>query len=245
MKKKIAALALVVLLLVAAVVGGTLAYFTDTDSATNTFTVGDVDIELVEKMQDPEHESVLLDWAPHELVPGGLYPYSYAPNLGWENKLVFVKNTGENDAYVRVKFRYERALEPVLHIESYFNGLAEGEKYYETIDGIEYVVETLYAIDPVKAGYYFGVRDELPADQEPTAYDMYDHTFIDMVWLDTTFDWFNKDYGWFSYGTGDDKTVVMCDYGMPNFEVTVIAEAIQADSFDNYEEAFAAFDAQA
>ena len=48
MKKKILALCLVVALAVTAVVGGTLAYFTDTDNETNTFTVGNVKIDLLE-----------------------------------------------------------------------------------------------------------------------------------------------------------------------------------------------------
>ena len=48
MKKKITAIALVVCLVAVAVVGGSLAYFTDTDDATNTFTVGKVDITLTE-----------------------------------------------------------------------------------------------------------------------------------------------------------------------------------------------------
>ena len=48
MKKKITALCLCVALLAIAVVGASLAYFTDTKSATNTFTVGNVKIELLE-----------------------------------------------------------------------------------------------------------------------------------------------------------------------------------------------------
>lgn len=48
MKKKILVLCLVVALAVTAVVGGTLAYFTDTDNETNTFTVGNVKIDLLE-----------------------------------------------------------------------------------------------------------------------------------------------------------------------------------------------------
>ena len=48
MKKKILVLCLVVALAVTAVVGGTLAYFTDTDNETNTFTVGNVKIDLIE-----------------------------------------------------------------------------------------------------------------------------------------------------------------------------------------------------
>ena len=46
MKKKIVALALVICMLAIAIVGGTLAYFTDTDAQTNTFTAGKVGIKL-------------------------------------------------------------------------------------------------------------------------------------------------------------------------------------------------------
>lgn len=48
MKKKIVALCLCVALAVVAIGGATLAYFTDTKTATNTFTVGNVKIELLE-----------------------------------------------------------------------------------------------------------------------------------------------------------------------------------------------------
>ena len=46
--KKITAIALVVCLVAVAIVGGSLAYFTDEEKATNTFTVGNVDITLTE-----------------------------------------------------------------------------------------------------------------------------------------------------------------------------------------------------
>ena len=48
MKKKITAIFLCVALVAIAVVGASLAYFTDTKSATNTFTVGNVKIDLIE-----------------------------------------------------------------------------------------------------------------------------------------------------------------------------------------------------
>lgn len=51
MKKKKTIIAAVVLLLVF-VVGGAIAYFTDTDTKTNTFTIGNVDIDLVETAWD-------------------------------------------------------------------------------------------------------------------------------------------------------------------------------------------------
>lgn len=52
MKKKITAIALVVCLVAVAIVGGSLAYFTDTEEATNTFEVGNVDITLTEPNWD-------------------------------------------------------------------------------------------------------------------------------------------------------------------------------------------------
>ena len=48
MKKKITAIFLCVALLAIAIVGASLAYFTDTKTATNTFTVGNVKIDLIE-----------------------------------------------------------------------------------------------------------------------------------------------------------------------------------------------------
>lgn len=68
MKKKILALCLVVVLAVTAVTGVTLAYFTDvTDTATNTFTVGNVDIELDEPNWDPEENG-------NNIMPGAEFP---------------------------------------------------------------------------------------------------------------------------------------------------------------------------
>ena len=48
MKKKILALSMCIALAAIAIVGASLAYFTDTKSATNTFTVGNVKIQLLE-----------------------------------------------------------------------------------------------------------------------------------------------------------------------------------------------------
>lgn len=83
MKKKILALALVVVLAVTAVTGATLAYFTDNDAKTNTFTVGNVQIELTEPKWEGKVEKV---------YPGQVL-----------DKDPTVTNTGANPCYVRVK----------------------------------------------------------------------------------------------------------------------------------------------
>ena len=87
MKKKIIAVCLIVALAATAVIGGTLAYFTDKDVAKNTFTVGNVDIELTE----PKWTSTGSQDAP-EVYPGE--PLAKDPT---------VENIGANPCFVRIK----------------------------------------------------------------------------------------------------------------------------------------------
>lgn len=83
MKKKIIALCLIVALAATAVIGGTLAYFTDTDEATNTFTMGNVRIDLQETF-DAENAV--------------LRPGSQSTNK--IEKKVWIENIGTENAYV-------------------------------------------------------------------------------------------------------------------------------------------------
>ena len=96
MKKKITAIALVVCLVAVAIVGGSLAYFTDTKEAENTFTVGNVDITLTE----PNWTSTGSQDAP-EVYPGE--PLAKDPT---------VKNDGANPCFVRIKVEGLDCLDP-------------------------------------------------------------------------------------------------------------------------------------
>lgn len=87
MKKKMVTICLVVALVLTAVAGGTLAYFTDTADANNTFTVGNVDITLTE----PNWEGTGSNDAP-EVYPGE--PLAKDPT---------VTNAGANPCFVRIK----------------------------------------------------------------------------------------------------------------------------------------------
>lgn len=93
MKKKIVSLCLVAALAATAVVGGTLAYFTDDDAKTNTFTMGNVDIQIKEWM-DMDNDGNWEDYQDQELHP---IAQSKAPF----NKLVETFNDGSEDAYIR------------------------------------------------------------------------------------------------------------------------------------------------
>ena len=96
MKKKITAIFLCVALVAIAVVGASLAYFTDTQAARNTFTVGNVKIDLIEQQKG---ESGLEAFESNKiLVPG-------TSDKNAVSKIVTVKNTGKNDAWVWVDLK--------------------------------------------------------------------------------------------------------------------------------------------
>lgn len=86
MKKKIAALVLVIALAATAVIGGTLAYFTDTDQAENVFTVGNVEIKLTEPEWDDHGKAEA-----ETVYPGE--PLDKDPT---------VENIGSNPCFVRI-----------------------------------------------------------------------------------------------------------------------------------------------
>lgn len=92
MKKKIVALCLCIALAVVAIGGATLAYFTDTKTATNTFTVGNVKIKLDEKDIAATDGSRTEEGNAYTIYPGATV-----------EKDPTVTNIGENAAYVRVK----------------------------------------------------------------------------------------------------------------------------------------------
>lgn len=115
MKKKITALFLCVALAAIAIVGASLAYFTDTDNETNTFAVGNVKIDLIEQ----------------ERGENGLQPFTQnkklSPIVGsaqgekdelgmptaknYVDKMVTVQNTGSEKAYIRAYFAIPAALD--------------------------------------------------------------------------------------------------------------------------------------
>ena len=132
MKKKIVAICLCVALAAVAVVGASLAYFTDTKSATNTFTVGNVKINLIEStyhrtgsdnagdmsVPDPTAKAAGMEFVPDgwtvftdDEIKADAAKYSDYIGKRGENmvpgrnvvKCPYVINEGANDAYVRIR----------------------------------------------------------------------------------------------------------------------------------------------
>lgn len=119
MKKKIIAICLCVALVAVGIVGATLAYFTDTDNATNTFTVGKVKIDLIEQQRayDEKGEVTgLVDFVDGKALKpivgsaqGVKDKYGMSTAKNYVDKIVTVKNL-EEDAYVRVYIAVPAAL---------------------------------------------------------------------------------------------------------------------------------------
>ena len=133
MKKKLTAIFLCVALVAIAVVGASLAYFTDTKSATNTFTVGNVKIDLIESkyhrtgsdnagdtsVPDPTTKAAGMKFVPDGWTvftddeikaDAKTYATDYLAVKGKNMvpgrgvvKCPYVVNTGANDAYVRIR----------------------------------------------------------------------------------------------------------------------------------------------
>lgn len=114
-KSKILAAALCTSMLATAVVGGTLAYFTDVDKDDNVFQMGNVKIEQNEYERIPEADGELQVFTQNKnvlpavhknLTKGPLSVNGYDFNIrslegNYVDKIVNVKNTGNNQAYVR------------------------------------------------------------------------------------------------------------------------------------------------
>ena len=115
MKKKIVALCLCVALAVVAIGGATLAYFTDTDEATNTFTAGGVKIDLIEQergengLQNFTQNKVLLPIVGSAQGEKDEYGQPVAAN--YVDKMITIKNTSKSDAWVRAYFAIPSALD--------------------------------------------------------------------------------------------------------------------------------------
>ena len=97
MKRKLLAVAVTVICL-SMMAYGTLAYFTAEDTAHNVITSGEIDIELQE-WADAEKTTPFPEDGVSGVMPGTEV-----------TKIVEVKNTGANDAYIRVKVEKEFVL---------------------------------------------------------------------------------------------------------------------------------------
>ena len=169
LNKKITTLSLVAALAATTIIGGTMAYFTDIDRKDNVFTTGNVKIELVE----------IFDEENSKLIPAT----GSAQNGTLKNgitKEVSVKNTGSEDAYVRVHIAIPQVLdngdptfnagENVLHFNYDKNSIGEGKWDWSKATGTPYEGDWNYyeqIIDNIKYNVYVVTyASELPGGEE-------------------------------------------------------------------------------
>lgn len=107
MKKKIFAITLCVAMLAIMVVSGTMAYFTDKDAQTNTFTAGKVGINLdeavVAKQNDPE-KARYGDLVATNTRTDGTQNYHLFPGMTVDKDPTITVDSDSEDAFIAAKF---------------------------------------------------------------------------------------------------------------------------------------------
>lgn len=252
MKKKILSIALVVAM-VAVIAAGSLAYFTDDDDATNTFTVGNVKIDLLEQERGANGELQAFTQN-KKLYPivgsaqGEKDALGMPTAKNYVDKIVTVKNNGSEAAYIRAYFAIPSALDDgyetfnaglnVLHFNfgnKVVNGAVsstEGAEWIWTHDNNKWnYFET--EIGGIKYNVYYADYYQAVAAGDTT------EQFIQGVYLDKSFDL--RDGKCYAFG----KEVTL-DNGWDWNKVScpVFAVACQAEGFGNANDAMnAAFGA--
>lgn len=223
-KRKILALAMALSMVAILAVGATLAYFTDTDSADNVFTVGNVDITLHEVFPSESNQPVVMvpsvGSAQHGTLKNGI------------TKEVTVSNVGTEEAYVRVHIAIPTLLDDgdpnydasknILHFnydkESIGAGLwdwskaADDDKY----EGDWNAYKT--TIDQIEYNVYVVTYGSILAKGAVTAEKAMSQVYLDNKTTNEDIENYKEKLG-------------------KNWEIKVVAEGAQADGFTNAYEA--------
>ena len=243
-KRKILVLALSLCMVAVLAIGGTLAYFTDMDSATNTFTVGNVKIDLIEQQVNKDGTGLEAFEQDQVLMPivgsaqGDKDSFGQPIAKNYIDKMVTIKNTGKSAAWVRAYFAIPSALDDgyetfnaglnTLHFNfGNANGVTtEGNqwKWMHTTEGVKKWNYFETTIDGVAYNVYF-------ADYyQPLAANATTEQFVSGVYLDKSFDM--KDGKYYAFDKEVDLTGLMVN-GELKVSCPVMAVACQADGFDN------------
>lgn len=239
-KSKALLLTLCAVLLIAASVLGTMAYLTSTAKVENTFTIGKVEIKLDEAKVTadgiPVEGAARVTANSYKLMPGTTYT---------KDPTVTVK-AGSEESYVRMKVTFNNATEIIaLCTDPEFadDGPTGVENAYPLIRMVKFV--------EANAAKWDGIIPDNMVDTEDmlgnAKYFAYDKTADTL----TYYFYYNETVG---APNGDVKLPVLFNNitvpewatgeqlaELNNFQITVVAEAIQAGSFANAGAAWAAF----
>lgn len=245
-KTKALLMSLCAVLLVAASVLGTMAYLTDSKDVKNTFTVGNVTIKLDEAKVDEKgnlvknQDDTLADRVTrneYKLLPG--HTYVKDPTV-----TVLAPSV---ESYVRMKVTFNNADKIIaLCTDPEFEGEVTGvENAFPLIRMVNFVKANAAKWDGIIPDNMVDTEDMLAnskyfvkgTDNTLTYYFYYNGTVAapdGNVGLPTLFDSIKVP----TWVTGDQLAK------LKDFQINVVAEAIQADGFKNADAAWAAFAAQ-
>ena len=220
-KRRILAIAMSLCIVAILAVGASLAYFTDTASETNTFTIGNVKIAIREVF-DKENAN---------LIPGKDI-----------NKDVFVKNTGAQDAYVRVHIAIPSdiddgdpsfaAINNFLHFNFTDASVADGQWSWKK------TMSTGSGYDPKDWNFYTTTVEDVD-------YNVYVVTYrsvlksgaetataaLDKVYLDKSVDATQNEDGSFTYKDNKGNEITLGEND--NIKILVKAEGVQTEGFSD------------
>ena len=238
-KSKALLLTLCAVLLVAASVLGTMAYLTSSAEVKNTFTVGKVEIKLDEAKVTadgiPVEGAARVQANSYKLMPGNTYT---------KDPTVTVK-AGSEESYVRMKVTFNNAKEIIA--------LCTDPEFADEVTGVENAFPLIRMVNFVKANAakWDGIipdnmveTGEMLADAKYFAYDKTADTLTYIFYYRETV----------TAPTADVVLPVLFDTikvpewvtgeqlaELNNFKITVIAEAIQAGSFADADDAWSHF----
>lgn len=214
-KKRFVAILLCVTLVALAAIGATFAYLTDTKTVNNTFTIGNVAIKLDEtNVNDPTGDRVTSNT--YNVYPGAVV-----------TKDPIVHNTGKNAAYIRATVNVSNWMNLCAAYYPDFKETFPNDGYKAALNLLVGELGEGWSVVGVEAGDTFTIGQ-------------FDAKFI------------LKYEG--ALAAGADTTAMFQTVTIPagidnantdSFSgVKVVAQAIQADGFETWEAAFAAYDAK-
>ena len=234
-KRKIMMLSLALCMVAILAIGGTLAYFTDTETATNVFTVGGVDITLFESKVRPEDDAegfpgyVDDDGADRTVTENtyeSLLPGSYIC------KDPTVTNVGETDAYIRVSIKHNKQDVIFNAFESEAAFLASLQGMSETLPKVEHI-DVAWKLSDGTAGANADNRNTYTLNADEKIY---------VFWLTDALS--TDEYVTLFTGIQIPKDFDEADMqAFDRLNISIWSDAIQADGFANVQAAFEAFDA--
>ncbi len=218
-KKKIVSLCLAAVLVVMAIAGATVAYFNDTKTETNTFTLGNVQIKL--------DETDITDTT-KRTENGNDYGAMYPGRTVTKDPVVH--NVGANSAYIRAKVTITGGVNmlPQLFQDMTFeNGTTFDEMYFQYFTAL---------VGELGEGWTFVGTDGSGADitfvfkyDNVLAKDTDTTPIFSSLTIPASYDGKDANGGYIAESVTN---------------MTIVAEAMQVESFDTWEAAFTAFDGQ-